>query len=113
MKHLGVTVSGFRIIELFELEGTVKGHLVQLPCSEQGCLQLDRVLTAPSNLTSLDRRPPPLLATCASASPLYCKKLFPYIQIKSPLLLFETVSPCPIKTDPAKESVPFFLTAPL
>ena len=25
-----------RIIELFELEGTLKGHLVYLPCSEQG-----------------------------------------------------------------------------
>jgi len=25
-----------RTIELFELEGTFKGHLVQLPCNEQG-----------------------------------------------------------------------------
>ena len=29
-----------RIIELFELEGTFKGHLVQLPYNEQGHLQL-------------------------------------------------------------------------
>ena len=27
-------------MELFELEGTFKGHLVQLPCSEQGHPQL-------------------------------------------------------------------------
>jgi len=32
-----------RIIESFELEGITKGHLLQLPCSEQGYLQLDLV----------------------------------------------------------------------
>ena len=40
-----------RIIESFELEWTLKGHLVQLPCKEQGRIQLDQVLRAPSNLT--------------------------------------------------------------
>ena len=40
-----------RTIESFDLEGTFKGHLVQLPCSEQGHLQLDQVLRAPSSLT--------------------------------------------------------------
>jgi len=30
-----------RIIECFGLEGTVRGHLAQPPCSEQGHLQLD------------------------------------------------------------------------
>lgn len=30
-----------RVIESFELEGTPKGHLVQIPCSEQGCLQVN------------------------------------------------------------------------
>lgn len=30
-----------RIIESFELEGILKGHLVQLPCSDQGRLQLN------------------------------------------------------------------------
>ena len=34
------------IVELFELEGTLKGHLIQLPCNEQGHLQLDQVLRA-------------------------------------------------------------------
>ena len=29
-----------RIIELFELEGTFKGHLIRLPYNEQGHLQL-------------------------------------------------------------------------
>ena len=38
-------------MELFELEGTFKGHRVQLPCSEQGHLQLHQVLRAPSSLT--------------------------------------------------------------
>jgi len=29
------------------LEGTIKGHLAQLPCSEQGHLQLDQVVQSP------------------------------------------------------------------
>jgi len=40
-----------RITESFDLEGTLKGHLAQLPCSEQGHLQLHQVLRAPSSLT--------------------------------------------------------------
>lgn len=36
---------------LFELEGTLKDHLVQLPCSEQRHLQLEQVLRTPSSLT--------------------------------------------------------------
>jgi len=36
----------FFSIESFELEGTLKGHLVQLPCSEQGHLQVHQVLRA-------------------------------------------------------------------
>ena len=31
-----------RLTDLFELEGTFKGHLVQLPCNEQGHLHLDQ-----------------------------------------------------------------------
>ena len=40
-----------RIIELLELKDTFKGHLVQLLCSEQGHLELGRLLIAPSSLT--------------------------------------------------------------
>ena len=39
------------IIELLDLEGTLKGHLVQPPCNEQGHSQVDQVLRAPSSLT--------------------------------------------------------------
>ena len=39
------------ITESFELEGTLKGHPVQLNCTEQGPQQLHRVLRAPSSLT--------------------------------------------------------------
>jgi len=41
-----------RIIEPFQLEGTLKGHLVHLPCNKQGHPQLHQVLRAPSSLTS-------------------------------------------------------------
>ena len=36
-----------RIIELFELEGTSEGHLVQLECNEQRHLQLNQVAQSP------------------------------------------------------------------
>ena len=47
------SMSVFRITESFKLEETLKGHLAQLPCNEQGHLQLHQVLRAPSSL-SLD-----------------------------------------------------------
>ena len=40
------------ITESFELEGTIKGHLVQLPCNEYVNQQFHQVLKAPSSLTS-------------------------------------------------------------
>jgi len=40
-----------RVLGSCELEGTCKGHLVQIPSSEQGHLQLDQVLRFPSGLT--------------------------------------------------------------
>lgn len=40
-----------RIIEPFELGGTLKSHLILLPCSEQGHLQFHQMLRAPSSLT--------------------------------------------------------------
>ena len=36
---------------LLDLKGTLRGHLVQLPCSEWGHPQLHQVLRAPSSLT--------------------------------------------------------------
>ena len=36
-----------RIMESFELEGTLKGHLVQLPCNEEGNLQLHQGAQSP------------------------------------------------------------------
>jgi len=36
-----------RIIESFELEGTLKGHLVQLSSNEQGYPQLDHIAQSP------------------------------------------------------------------
>ena len=52
-ERIPVDYLGFRsrIIELFELEGTLKDHLVQLPYNELGCLKLDQMLRAWSSLT--------------------------------------------------------------
>jgi len=38
-------------MDSFELEGTLRCHLVQLPCNEQGRLQLSQGLRALSGLT--------------------------------------------------------------
>jgi len=41
------------------------------------------------------------------------ENLCPYIQPKSPLFDFETISPCPIRTESTQESVFLFLITPL
>ena len=41
------------------------------------------------------------------------KTLFPYTHSRSPLFLFETISPCPTTTDSAKECPHFLLIVPL
>jgi len=46
-KKTSFQCAGWCIVESFELEGTFKGHLVQLPCREQGHLQLDQVAQSP------------------------------------------------------------------
>jgi len=104
------------IIKLFELEGTFKNHLVQLPCNEQRHLQLHQFAQSHIQpdlerlqgwgIHHLSGQPVPVLHHP------YCKLLLPYIQSKS-LLYTETISPYPITTGPAKESVPLFLLAPL
>ena len=38
------------ITQLFELEGILKGHLVQTPCNEQAHLHLDQVAQSPVQL---------------------------------------------------------------
>ena len=64
-----------RIIESLELEGTIKDHLVQHPCNEQGYLWLHQVLGAQSSLTSSvpgDEAPPLLWAKCSCLYFSYC-----------------------------------------
>ena len=36
-------IGRYQLIESFELEGTFKGHVAQLPCNKQGHLQLHQV----------------------------------------------------------------------
>jgi len=68
-------------IESFELEGTFKGHLVQLPRNEQGHLQLHQVLRAPYSLT-LGVSRDGASTTCLGNLFYYCRHLFPYIQLE-------------------------------
>jgi len=74
-----------RIIELFELKDTLKGHLVQLPCNEQGYLHLNhraQSLVQPDLECLLGRgwwcRSTGTLPsrTCFTASPTDCIKPF-------------------------------------
>jgi len=106
-----VLLQNHRIIQTF------KDPQVQLPCNEQGHLQLEQVaqnLIHPDleclqgwGIPHISGQHVPVLH-CS-----YYKRLFPYLQSKFPLFKFETTFPCPIMTDPSKKSSPFFLTAPL
>lgn len=76
-----------RITQLFELDGTFKGQLVQLPCYKQGHLQLDHVAQSPT-LECLQEQstyqfPGQPIPVPRQPS---CKKLLPSIQSTSPLL---------------------------
>jgi len=106
-----------KIIEQFGLEGTFRGHLAQLPFSEQGHLQLEQVAQGPVQpdlecfqglgIYSLSGQPVPVFHHP------HCKKFLPYIQSKSTLLWFKTITPCPIATGPAKKFVPVISCKPL
>jgi len=74
-----------RIIESFELERTLKGHLVQPPCNEQGCLQLHQVLIAWPSLTLNVPRSTISLGNpflCTGVSPLSGKMIHPSSSLK-------------------------------
>jgi len=85
MVIMQIIYQNLNFIESFELEGTFKGHLVQLPCNEQGHLQLDQVLRALSSLT--------LNVSRNGASPTSLGNLF---QCFTTLLIKKTFSLYPI-----------------
>ena len=90
----------------------VKGHLVQLPCNEQRHLQLDQVAQSliQPDLECLQGRVIHHVSGQLVQVPhhSYYKNIFPCIQSKSSPFQFETISYCPVTTDPTKVSVPFF-----
>jgi len=69
-------------------DGPLKCNLDQIPCSEQGHLQLDQVAQSPiqpdleclqgQGIHQISRQPVPV------PGHFYCKKLLPYIQSKYP-----------------------------
>jgi len=96
-----------RIIESLELEGILKGHLVQLPCNEQGHTQRDQVVQSPALNASRDRASTTSLGNIFQSLTIF----FPYIQ---PLYLPSlSLKPFPLTLSPQALSVFFFLTAPL
>lgn len=88
MRVIPTELSINSIIEPFELEGTRKGHLVQLPCNEQGYPQLYQVLRALSSLILKESRVRESTIHHQSGHPLpvphrpYCKNCLPYVQTK-------------------------------
>ena len=98
-------------MESLELEGAFKGHLVQLSCNEKGHPQLDQVLKAWSSLASKvsrDRASASLGNLFQCLTTLIVKDFFLISNLNLPSK-FETIYPCPITTDPAKESVSFLI----
>ena len=92
----------------------LKGRLVPLPAVHRDTHSSSSA-HSPNSLTwavCRDGAPPPLWATCASASPPSVPNLLPHLHSQSPLLSSEAISPSPI-ADPTMESVPSLLTAPL
>jgi len=100
--------------ESFELEGSLKGHLVQLPGNEQGHLQLHQVLRAPSSLTlSVSKG---WDTTTSLGNPFQYLTTFivkSYFLISNLNLPSFSLKPFLITTDPVKESVPCFLIVPI
>jgi len=97
-----------RIMESLELEGTFKGRLVQLPCHEQGHLQLDQEFRALSSLTLSVSKDGAFAASVGNLFlttltvkdfflvsnlnlPSLCLKPFPLVQ--SPQTLLKSLSP--------------------
>ena len=79
----------YRIIERFALEGTVRGHLAQTPCSEQGRLQLDEVAQSPVQPGLECLQGWGTYHLCGQPVPVFHhphrKKFLPYFQSKSTL----------------------------
>ena len=96
-----------RTIESFELEGTFKGHLVQLPCN----LQLNQVLRAPSSPTlniSKDGTSTTSLGNLNQCLTTPIKKAF-FLVSSLNLFFFslEAYSLCPITQTQLKSLSPF------
>lgn len=101
------------IIIIKQLGGSVRDHLVHLPCNEQRQLQVGQVVQSPvqPDLRCMQRWGMHHLSLgnllqCLITSP---KNLLPQTQegSKSPLFQFRTISSCHTTTDPKKKPIPF------
>lgn len=103
---------GIQLHNLLSWRGPMKAIQSNCPVMNRVTYSQTMLLSAPSSLTlDVSRVGAPTNSLGNLFHPC-CKKHFPYIQAKSLIFWFETISPCPIITDSAKESFPFFLIAP-
>ena len=98
-----------RVIESLELEGIFNSHLVQLPHNEHGDPQLDQAAQSLIQFLLECLQGRGINHNTRQLVPvphhLHCKRLFPYTQHISTLSKLETISPCSITIDPAKEAL--------
>ena len=101
-------------MQSFELEEILKGHLVQLPVPNRDTYSSVRCSEPLQEWDTHHLSEKPIPVPCyPSHKSIFLKSNLHLPSFSLKQFPFETISPCPITTDLAKESAPLFLIAPL